>query len=305
MSNNKNNINIERKNTKDKLFSMMKHPGRFPILVLGDTGTGKSYWIEKLSEDVVEYKNKITFKNCGLVEDTQKYWEDLLEKNHKHFLVLEEVEKLPSKSQDILFNALSTKDGKYGCEEKKYEIRIIFTSTFPIKKIRDDRRYLSAKFFDRISQFVVAFPNFDATQSTIYEDFKATWDKMLSDTKFKKKCPKTPDFKSWLNTIAYKMHGNFRDLDKIVINWNLHQINKIPDEEILDILKNDFDVLLHNPSQNIYDDNTYVFDKDLDYGSLLDNFRSKLKKWALALNNDDKRKAANQLKISHRTLERW
>lgn len=305
MANNESNTTKERENAKEKLLSMMNHPGRFPILVLGDTGTGKSHWIEKLSEDEVEYKNKITFKNCGLLEDTQKYWEDLLEKNHNHFLVLEDVEKLPSKSQDILFNALSTKNGKYGCEEKKYELRIIFTSTFPIKKIRDDRRYLSAKFFDRISQFVVVFPNFDLTQRSIYDDFKATWDKILSDTKFKEKCPETPDFKAWLNTIAYKMHGNFRDLDKIVINWNLHQINEISDEEILKLLKNDFDILLHNPSQKIYDDNTFVFDEDSNYGDMLNDFRKKIKNWALAINENKKIEAAKQLGISHRTMDRW
>lgn len=299
----------KRQEAIDKLLNMMNYPGRFPILVLGDTGTGKSFWINEKINAVsdVKFKGKIKRVYAGLCENSQCFWENLLKEANGKFLLIEEVEKLDIISQDYLFDAMSTVDGFYGFEKKDLEIRIIFTSNFNIKKIRDDRRYLSAKFFDRISQFVVEFPNFDITQTYIYDDFRATWDKMFSTTDYKNKYPESKDFKKWLESIAYKMHGNFRDLDKIVINWNLHQVNgeNKKEEEILEKVKKDFEKFLHNPFQKIYDDNTFVFDEDLDYGKMLIDFRCKLKKWALAFNENNKRNAAKQLNISHRTLERW
>ncbi|MCD4792403.1 MAG: ATP-binding protein [Bacteroidales bacterium] len=301
------NQHEKRQKSICKLKEMMNYPGRFPILVIGDTGVGKTHWIFKLIKEANEFKKKQVIAYAGLIESTEEYWENLLKKSDKHFLIIEEVEKLTEKSQEILFEALSTTNGLYGFKQKEYEIRIIFTSTFPIRKIRDDRRYLMAKFFDRISQFVVEFPNFDETQTSIYEDFKATWLKFFEKVeKFKDAFPKSDNFRKWIERGAYRMHGNFRDLDKIAINWNLHQLDKNNDDEkILNKIKEDFKKSLHNPSQKIYEDNTFVFNEDTNYGDMLNDFKAKLKKWALALNNNEKRKASKMLGISYRTIERW
>jgi DNA-binding NtrC family response regulator len=300
-----NNQHEKRKTSIEKLQKMMNYQGRFPILVIGDAGTGKTHWINELATEAVEFKN-INYIYSGLTEDSVDYWTNQLEKCNQSFLIIEEVEKLSSKSQDILFDALSTTNGLYGFEKKELIIRIIFTTTFPIKKIRDDRRYLSAKFFDRISQFVVEFPNFDMTQAKIFDDFTATWDKIFeNDESYKLQCPKSKNTKQWLETEAYRMHGNFRDLDKIVINWNLYQMEGKQEVEILEIIKSEFKHLLNNPSQKIYDDNTFVFIEDANYGDILNDFRMKLKKWALAMHNNDKIKASKMLGVSHRTMERW
>ena len=301
----------KRKAELKKLKAMMNYPGRFPILLIGDTGVGKTHWIIKLNKKVKEFKNKIKFINSGLHLSKKEYWKDKLKKANKSFLVIEDIERLDKISQELLFDALSTTNGKYGFEKKNIETRIIFTSTFSIDKLRDDRRYLSAKFFDRISQFVVVLPNFEKTQTNIYTDFIATWEKFFKEVpEFKNSYPKSKEFITWLEGEAYRLHGNFRDLDKIVINWNLHQISygkKHKDNElkILNKIKKDFKELLHNPSRKIYDDNTFVFREDTDYGNLLNDFKAKLKKWALEYNNNDKHKAARMLKISYRTMERW
>jgi transcriptional regulator with PAS, ATPase and Fis domain len=73
----------------------------------------------------------------------------------------------------------------------------------------------------------------------------------------------------------------------------------------LDKIRNDFKKYLHNPSQKIYEDNTFVFDEDSNYGDMLNDFRKKIKHWALALNNNNKHKTASMLNISHRTMENW
>lgn len=301
---------IERQKQIEKLKKMMEYPGRFPILVLGDTGVGKSHWINKLVNGLPEFQNKILSIPAGLTIDTKEYWEDVLIKSDQHFLIIDEVEKLSVKSQELLFKALETNNGDYGFDKKNLKIRIIFTSNFSISKIRDDRRYLLPKFFDRISQFVIEFPNFSETQRDIYSDFEATWNKFFEKTDYFNKCPKSAEFKTWLEAEAYRLHGNFRDLDKIVINWNLHQLslegdNKDSEQKILNKIKNDFKKYLHNPSQKIYEDNTFVFDEDSNYNDMLNDFRKKLKHWALAANNNNKHKTANMLKISHRTMENW
>ncbi|MDD2386096.1 MAG: sigma 54-interacting transcriptional regulator [Bacteroidales bacterium] len=313
MSQIKNKQHPKRKNAIDKLEKMMNYPGRFPILVVGDTGTGKTHWVKHLCNEAIEFSGKLIIEYGGLAEETYEYWDGLVKKADKHFLLIKEVEKLSIKSQELLFKALSTENGLYGFEEKNLTIRLIFTTCFPIEKIRDDRRYLTSKFFDRISQFVVEFPNFDQTQVNISEDFIATWEKMFGQeiNPYKDKCPKGHHFIKWLEGEAYRMSGNFRDLDKIVINWNLHQIvsngneNGYSKEEILKIVKEDFKRFLHNPNQKIYEDNTFVFEESLNYGEIMDSFRINLKKWVLAYNNNDKIKAANMLGISYRTMERW
>lgn len=322
MSQSKNQHPI-RKESIDKLRNAMIYPGRFPILVLGESGTGKTHWILEIVKSNLDFnyfKNGVITQYGGLCDDNIEFWNSVLCEAHEKVLIIEEVEKLSSKSQDLLFDAISTTNGKYGFRDKQYEMILIFTSTFPIKKIRDDRRYLSAKFFDRISQFVVEFPNFKETKENIYFDFKTTWNKMFQDVDcYRDFCPRRELIESWLKTDANKMFGNFRDLDKIVINWNLHQRDLYNfkksesknndkeeiDRKILKIIKDDFKNLLHNPSQKIYEDNTFVFDEDSDYGAMVQDFRKKLKKWALAMNNNDKVKASTQLKVSHRTMERW
>jgi len=287
----------------EKLTNAMHYPGMHSILVIGDSGTGKTHWIEKIVEgkDHEYFQNGIHSVYGGLSEENLEYWQETIQEAHGKVLLVEEVEKLSSKSQDLLFEALSTTTGYFGFKEKKYRFVLIFTSTFPIKKLRDDRRFLTAKFFDRISQFVIEFPNFNTTQTAIYKDFKATWDKM----NFAEDCPESEELKTWLRSEAYRIHGNFRDLDKIAVNWNMYQLQSKTESEILELIKKDFKNLLHNPSQKIYEENTFVFDEDSDYGHMIQDFKAKLKQWALALNENNIRKAAKMLRVSHRTMERW
>jgi len=307
--------NSLRDEAYNKLMRMMNYPGRFPILVIGETGTGKMHSIKKICSTVCKTTDQLFILNAGQSKESSDYWEGVLKESDKKYLVIKDVEQLSKINQELLFDAMSTTNGQYGLK-KDYIVRILFTTTFSIKKIRDDRRYLNARFFDRISQFVVEFPNFDKTQRYIYDDFIATWDKMFKiDNVLIAEYPKLKELIEWLNSNAFRMYGNFRDLDKIAINWHFHQLNFIEENKdpysdeseksIFKFLKNELDKYLHNPSQKISEDNIFIFDEDLDYEKTINNFRLKLKKWAMALNNNDKHKTANMLGVSHRTLERW
>ena len=71
----------KRKNELEKLKLMMNYLGRFPILLLGNTGVGKTHWLIEINKkEVKEFKNKIKFINSGLVINNQEYWENELKK---------------------------------------------------------------------------------------------------------------------------------------------------------------------------------------------------------------------------------
>lgn len=293
----------KRSEAIEKLLKAMVYEGMHSILLLGDRGVGKTHWIHEIVENTkYEYFQKGFIPvYTSLCEESREFWEEKMIEANGKLMVVEEVEHLSKKNQDLFFEALSTTDGSYGFSEKKYRFVLVFTSSHPIEKLRDDRRLLSAKFFDRISQFVVEFPNFSITQRHIFNDFRATWEKM----KFKEDCPNSKELIKWLEQEAYRMYGNFRDLDKIAVNWNLHQKANSDEEKILPIIKDEFEKYLHHPNQKYIEDNIFSFNEDMPYHELMSEFKSKLKKWTLLLNNNDIKKAAEQLQISHRTMERW
>ncbi len=287
------------------LESYLIYPGRFSILLIGDQGTGKTYAVETLQQKHIKNEcfSGINYVYSGLVEDTYSYWQEVLDNSQDKILLLEEVEKLSQKSQDILFDCLSTNTGLFGSYEKTVRCRPVFTSIFSIDQLRDDRRYLSAKFFDRISQFVVKMPNLKSLPRNIGTDFKTTWTKMA----FRKKevCPEVKgDLKAWLEREVDKLHGNFRDLDKIVVNWHNYRLQGLEDNEILIKVKQDFHGYLRNPKQTIYSDNVFVFIQDHTYSEIFDNFRSQLLKWAEKVYGNRKN-AAECLKVNKRSIERW
>lgn len=300
----------KRKKVIDSLRRMMEYSGRFSIIVLGDNGVGKTHWISQNIQEIKggNYKDSSITVDSGLIEDSKEFWADIFDKANHKYLIIEEVEKLPQKSQEIIFNILSTEDGRFGLNKKNLEIRIIFTSCFPIEKLRKDRRYLSSKFYDRISQFVVTFPSFKETQIEIYHDFEETWKKFFNEQhEYHDKYPKSDEFKHWLNLVAENMYGNFRDLDKIVINWNFHQVSSgdVSETEIFKLVRKDFEEILKYPAQRNYDDNSFVFIEDVKYDEIMKNFKRALRKWSFSVNFEDKIKAANMLGVSHRSMERW
>lgn len=301
----KSQLPKHRKEAIEKLSISLSNPGRFSILVIGDQGTGKTHSIHELQNDLIDHDScqGVVTIFSGLAEETFDYWNDLFKRSEKKILLIEEVDKLSQRNQDILFDCISTTNGLFGFKEKSVRCRLVFTSTFGIDKLRDDRRFLTAKFFDRISQLVVEMPNLKKDQRNILNDFKTTWVKM----KFKD-FGEIPDMGSglgdWLVKQVDKMYGNFRDLDKIVINWHNYRLMKKKDDAILIYIKEDFEKFLHNPKQVMFSDNIFIFNEDDNYETLRDNFKRKLKIWAESLYGD-KYNAAKKLVVSVRTLERW
>lgn len=290
-----------RKTEIIRLQSYLVNPGRFSILVLGERGTGKTHWVEQLQIENKKDKHlkQIVSIPCGVSKSDLSYWENILKVTDGKLVLFEEVDKLSKVSQDILFEWLSTKDGKYGFGKKTIECRVAFTSSKHISVLRDNEEFLLHKFYDRISQFVVELPAFQRTQRNIVDDLKATWLKM----EFTGKVP-GDELNTWLIANTEKLHGNFRDLDKIVINWNNWRLLKKNENEILSLVTNEFNLYYHNPVPSIGLHDTFVFKREKAYDQLLDDFRSNLKDWA-KIEYGDLKQAAKGLKVSKRTMERW
>lgn len=291
-------ISKHRKAAIEQLKGFVINPGRFSILILGARGTGKSYWLRH-SLEKMEEKEAYHKVDAMLAQPNTEYWEKEMEKaNGVGCLYIKDVEKLSRDNQAILFNALYTTDGKFGLEEKKYTFRIVFTSTLHISMLRDTEQYLMHYFFDRIAQLIVKFPDFTEASDKIENDFKETWKKFQFDTNFPE------EILPWLKEKAHTFHGNFRDLDKLCIIWNNHQLSGLQPDEILKKVKEEFIQFYRFPEKKNEANFEVIFSRDKQWSDTLNELKLKFKQWAQQEFGTLK-KAEKALSVNHRTMERW
>lgn len=300
-------LSEQPKNRKEQLKFLegcLLNPGRFSILLLGKRGVGKSHWVNHISEYINESDDGVhevyaPFLNSMNISEIDQVFIDSKDK----ILLFKDIELLKKEIQDILFQILSTSNGKYGFKEKIVECRVIFTSTFKIESLRDTERYLSHRFFDRIAQLIVKLPSYQDGNRNIFKDFIATWDKM----KFpKENFPN--EIKSWLEKKGHEFHGNFRDLDKIAINWRNLQLLEMDEDKILERVQNDFDKYYHFPEDQLENQNYFLIDDDANYyEELLPNFRAHIKSRAYTIYGGNLKKAPHKkpFGVPYRTMERW
>lgn len=285
-----------RKNAVQHLEAALKNPGRFSILLLGERGTGKSHWLEKLTERLGQ---KLITLHPAFSEDTHDWWQKQFVAADNGTLAIDEADQLSQKSQDILFRILSTTDGKFGWPEKSLEVRIVFISSIPVSNLRDTDDVFSHQFFDRIGQLIVEMPNLKSiNKGELWRDFLATWDKM----KFSTKKP-GQKWQVWLENHQGSLHGNFRDLDKICINYD-HFLQMESDEDAaLERTKSDFRQLFHFPEQQVDSDITFEFETGKTKLEIDKDYRRKFKIWAKKTYGTYE-KAAKALQCSSRTFEK-
>ncbi len=292
----------------DKLEHYMLNPGRFAILVLGKRGTGKTHWINELFNnqkmDNKEYcKNFISISPGMVYNSTADYWESKFKEAHMGTLVVEDVDTLSKFNQDLLFVGLSTGLGaKYGFKDKKYQFRIIFTSTKDIKTLRDSEELLHHKFFDRISQLVVKFPSYIDDNSNIIVDFKACWEKMQFDQPIPKAL--NDHICNWLKRNSNKIHGHFRDLDKLAINCHQLLLMKLPESEIFNTLIKEFNDHFHYTEHSSEPYDHFYINPDSSWPENLSQFKQHYREW-LKFKYGSLKKIPGIIDVSRRTVEGW
>jgi predicted AAA+ superfamily ATPase len=295
-----------RKTPIEDLIGYLHNPGRFSVLVLGARGTGKTHWLNEISKE-----NKQSDCLSGIISINgwiaknadERYWEERFKEAENKLLVIDEVEELSKATQAILFEFLSTSNGKYGWSEKKYQCRIVFTSSYEIKTLRDSEEYLLHKFFDRISQLVVYFPSFTEKNGSIWNDFQATWTKM----DFPESEMPDNNFKNWLESNSHKFHGNFRDLDKLAINWRNYLLKGVSKKDTLGKVSEDFFSLYHFPEHKSENQNAFFLHEDMDYyGDIQPKFKKFVKEFAKRKYGKlSKAPNGKPLGVPYRTMEGW
>ncbi len=270
---------------------------------MGKRGTGKSFWLERIQKKNIKISHSIdiNYINSRLIEPTVTAINKLLSDSNKKYLVIEDVERLSPLVQELFFEALSTGNGKYGIGIKKYECRVVFTSSFEIKYLRDTEEYLIHKFFDRISQLVVELPSFTDAHRSVWKDFVATWDKMEFE---KRNEIPGESLQDWIEKTSYLFHGNFRDLDKIAINWHQWRLAGLSENDIHKRVISDFEQYFHFPEHSSDLSNAYYIEEGKTFSELQKDFKMKVKAWA-KLKYGTLRKAEKPLGTSYRTIERW
>lgn len=294
----------------EKLRNYLQNPGRFCILLLGAPGVGKSHWVhnlqKELSEKLAETQENLCLEkvievNLGYAKPKKSYWLEKLEEATGRILLLNEIEKIKPHDH-LLFEMLSTDNGKYGFEKKIYECRMVFTSRYSIEKLKQNEDIISNHLFDRISQLVVKLPSFSVGNRSILEDFKATWHKM--NFQGHDKLPTEKGFQSWLEAKSHTFQGNFRDLDKIAILWHQFRLIGLPESQITSEIQNQFSTLYSYPEPHTELGDLFQFEKGKTKAEIEDLFKKSFKDWAIKTYGSLK-KAADPLKMSHRTMERW
>jgi hypothetical protein len=287
-----------RKEAYQKLRVFMANPGRFCLLVLGSRGSGKHFAIEHIFKEIQKKKDKklclvdLGFKESKNIPLTEAKINQLFEENSNNTLVIENVEDLNDEQQMLLFDALSTENGKFGIGEK-FDIRIIFTSSKDIDTLRSEKELLQGVFFDRISQLVVELPSYKKEKGWIINDFQATWKKMKFE-KIKKykhfaNVPKNTKLEKLIDDKADMFDGGFRDLDKLVclyFNYRIFHYGKTKkidekiENKIVDSVKEDFFTKSQLLGSSDNDFSVFQFEKGLSYKELESNFKIQLRKWA-------------------------
>lgn len=287
------------------LQKYLTNPGRFSILLLGKHGTGKQYGVQKvISENQdVDCLNELMVVNAARHPNEDiEYWKAIFDQANGAVLLIKNVEALSLSSQEILFEGLSTDDeGHFGFQKKNLAFRIVFTSTMNIKRLRDSEEKLSNRFFDRISQLVLEFPSYEKGDMRLWNDFKKTWAKMNFSAE---NIIPGNELKSWLERNGNILHGNFRDLDKIAINWHQYRLMNIPEANILKLVESSFKEYWHYPVHGAESGSSFNIAPETDWEQNLNAFKRHYKNW-LKNTFGSYQKGAKHANISHRTLERW
>ncbi len=288
-----------RKVAFDKLKVFLANPGRFCLVVLGGRGVGKRYNIEKAFDSIPSNRSielglkKIVFVKADSFADSKSKINVLFEANQGNTIIIEDVEDLTEKQQKLLFEALSTSDGRFGIG-KKFDLRIIFTSSKDIDQLRTDNELLVGFFWDRISQLIVEFPSYTKDNHSIMLDFRGTWKKMnfeeLKGFEALAAYPNNAKLQKFMEANAEKFVGGFRDLDKIACMYFNYRIfyyaesRKIVEEtenKVVESIKADFFSKSQMQSSSNNDASVFNFEIGLRYDKLLAKYKIQLRRWAV------------------------
>lgn len=300
----------------------------FSILLIGERGIGKS---QIANESVKKHKNESFIQaNCASFDEDNKAEAELfgyakgaftgansdkiglLEAANGGVLFLDEIHHLSKMVQAKLMKALQTdKENRMSIrrlgsnKEIKITCRLIFATNRTIAELKKD---LLPDFYDRIVQHVINIPSLRETEEDRIDDWKKTWNYL----KFKGNPPVPSDNNliNWLKKLP--LYGNYRDLQKIAMYYNVFQnfdeeTKKMLEEKTaFQYAKNEFEKY-HSPENNM--DNPSYFDEKLTTKEIIANFKFDLRNWAVEKFKGRKEAIAHFQKlgdtVTEKTLDNW
>jgi hypothetical protein len=325
----------KRKIALKKAMAFMANPGMFCFVITGNRGVGKKFMIEKCFLEYLEFN---TLEDCEelrlqgyiIVTDlnsptSEKELDALFLKNLNRTIIFEKFENYSVETQKVIFNALSTTNGKFGIS-KKVNVRVGFLTSRTIGELRNGVNNLLPLLWDRISQLIIEVPSLGEVGENIWEAFESSWIKM----KFKQikayeelaEMPKIESLKHFLEKRRKEFVGGFRDLDKLAslyFNYRIliyeqnFKITTDKENRVFNSVVADF---IGKTQMAKSDDNTpYLFDfnnipgveqgkiPELEY--ILLQFKMQLRKWLEEDKKISMKNAAEQLKCSVHTLKKY
>lgn len=292
----------------------------FSILILGERGTGKTRIIRDL------HLKKIVSANCASFADDSKAESELfgyvagaftganpkgqkglIQQAERGVLFLDEVHSLSKIVQAKLMTALQTNQNNemfirpLGATESVAvkDVHLLFASN---RSISDLRTLLLPDFYDRIVQHVIELPSLHDTIDDVDSDWSTVWQEL----KFKEKCPISSALINWLKKLP--LTGNYRDLQKIAMNYHAYQIF---DEETRRQLQGlgirsafDFAKEQYKKYGSAESDFNPLFCKGKTANELEREYHYRLQNWATEAYRT-RAEAAQHLQVTEKTLNNW
>ncbi len=306
-----------KEEAKLKLSYFLKNPGFFSILVLGDSGVGKEFLINEVLNEKKYKGSRRIFYPFEIEEDFSNVFINNNKKekinDEYEIIIIKNVEELSVSQQDNLFDAMSTSnDGEIGIDGNKALRRMVFTSSFSAKSLKEGEKALLPRFWHRISQLVVKIPSFKDYSLNIKADFASVWKKMEFENYAK--LPEDIEFYEWLKNECNNFAGNYRDLDTIAILWHQYRMirydnksqkfKKDIEKSVFKAVKSDFDDFGRFPTQKPDGINVFEFKSGYKWDTIEENFRSSFKKWAKE-NYGTLKVAIKELDMPSRKMDKW
>jgi transcriptional regulator with PAS, ATPase and Fis domain len=303
--------------SEEKLRAFLKD--YFPILLIGERGTGKSKLVGDLN---AVWANCASFANDTMAEaelfgykkgsftgaDTKKDRDGLFQEANGGILFMDEIHHLSKPVQAKLMHALQPDTNndmyvrKFGSTtEEKVKFKLIAASNRKITKLREA---LLADFFDRIVRHVIELPPLRAQREKIEEHWEMVWKQL----KFDKPVPKEVELMAWLKDEKQRFWGNFRDLEKIATYYNIYDSF----ENKNSIAKNAFEYAVSEfekygstePEDAAAPNSNMKLDLTKTAAEIHRDFNFELQ--AFAINRYGSREeAAKKLAVDERTLMNW
>ncbi len=311
------------------MFSRYIEQG-FAVLLLGERGIGKSYLTEKYAND-----NKVNFvaANCasfisseiaesdlfgykkGAFTGASHDREGLIEKADGGILFLDEIHTLPRDVQFKLMRALATDSENRmtirrlgDTKEQKVRLKALILATN--RTIQELRQVLLPDFFDRIAQLVIEMPPLRNTPEEIIPSFQQIWKQL----RFDELGYDFPEYDNhlinWVKSLP--LYGNYRDLQKIAINYKAYLDfpddlkRELPYKNAYEFARAQFERYLQNEAE--HPENKY-FVETKTTEQMIREFKRDLANW-LIKRFGSAPKAVNHLeglgeKITKETLYNW